>query len=148
MWKKLTGSLQWRLLWLTNPKFIIGVTGAVFDSSGRVLLLQHRYWSGYPWGLPSGYVNRGESAEDGLIREVREETGLAISDVRVAWIRSGYQLRIEVYCVGFCADSRITGVDAVEIKSARFVDIDDLPEQLRPRHRELILHGRQEKDRG
>lgn len=147
LWKKLTGRLQWRLLWLTNPKFIIGVTGAVFDSAGRVLLLRHRYWSGYPWGLPSGYVNRGESAEQGLIREVREETGLQISDVRVAWIRSGYQLRIEVYCIAFCADPRITRLDAVEIESASFVEIDDLPEQLRPKHRELIQHASQESER-
>lgn len=138
IWKKCGGRLQWRLLWLTQAKFMIGVTGAVFDDAGRVLLLKHRYWTGSPWGLPSGYAHRGESVEDALVREIREETGSTADRVQVAWIRSGYRLRLEVYCTARCLDSRSPHVASSEIEDARFVDVSDLPDRLRPNHKDLI----------
>jgi 8-oxo-dGTP pyrophosphatase MutT (NUDIX family) len=44
---------------------------------GRILLVgQHRYaLDEYSWEIPEGGVNEGESLEDGVRRELREETG-------------------------------------------------------------------------
>ena len=56
---------------------------ACSDDSGRVLLVKQ---IGGPyagaWLLPGGGVDAGESIEDGLRREMREETGCELDDIR------------------------------------------------------------------
>ncbi len=57
---------------------IVGV-GAVILDEGRVLLIRrgHEPLKG-TWSLPGGAVETGETLEDALVREVLEETGLAV----------------------------------------------------------------------
>jgi ADP-ribose pyrophosphatase YjhB (NUDIX family) len=54
----------------------LGVRGVAVDGEGRVLLVKHTYVHG--WWLPGGGVERGQAAEDALIREMREEAGLIV----------------------------------------------------------------------
>lgn len=52
----------------------LGVRGLVTDEEGRVLLIEHSYVAG--WHLPGGGVDRGESAEAAVSRELEEEAGV------------------------------------------------------------------------
>ncbi len=45
---------------------------------GKIVIVRSRT-RGNQWGLPSGFVERDERAEDALIREVKEETNLESS---------------------------------------------------------------------
>lgn len=63
---------------------IVGV-GAVVVHAGRVLLIER---ANEPlkgeWSLPGGGLEVGETLEEGVMREVLEETGLRVTPVRVA----------------------------------------------------------------
>ncbi|MGH1564237.1 NUDIX hydrolase [Mumia sp. DW29H23] len=59
------------LLWLP------GVTGVVIDEAGERVLLGRRADSG-EWALISGILEPGEEPAVGLVREVREETGVDV----------------------------------------------------------------------
>jgi 8-oxo-dGTP diphosphatase len=63
---------------LTVARHRVGVAGVVFDGDGRILLLEHLVRARYAWGLPGGWVDRGESPAAALERELREETGIGI----------------------------------------------------------------------
>jgi len=54
----------------------LGVRGAAVDGEGRVLLVKHTYLEG--WWLPGGGVDRGETTQAAVIRELREEAGLIV----------------------------------------------------------------------
>ena len=57
------------------------VGGLIRDEAGNVLLVKTRKWSGL-YGIPGGKIDYGETMENAFIREAREETGLAIGEVR------------------------------------------------------------------
>jgi 8-oxo-dGTP pyrophosphatase MutT (NUDIX family) len=55
----------------------LGVRGVVTSPSGEVLMVEHTYAHG--WHLPGGGVERGESVEEALARELIEEAGVRTS---------------------------------------------------------------------
>ena len=59
------------------------VGAVILDEDGRILLIKrgHEPARG-KWSIPGGRVEAGESAEDAVHREIREETGLSITLVR------------------------------------------------------------------
>lgn len=62
------------------PVWVAG--GLVFDPQGRVVLVQHRRDGDGAWWTPGGFLEPGEPADEGFRREVREETGVAATDLQ------------------------------------------------------------------
>ncbi len=55
----------------------LGVRAACFDADGRIFLVRHSYIPG--WHMPGGGVERHETMEQALEKELREEGNLVIS---------------------------------------------------------------------
>lgn len=101
---------------------------ALIERDGKVLLVRHSYVAG--WLLPGGGVARGESAEQAVIREMKEEIGLercappeffGLYSRKAGWATNVivlYRLR----------DAEFTFKPNFEIREVQFVDPVSPPE--------------------
>ncbi len=56
-----------------NPTPVIA---AIVERHGKVILARNNGWPEKMYGLITGFLEKGESPEDGILREVKEELGL------------------------------------------------------------------------
>ncbi|HGY9569791.1 NUDIX domain-containing protein [Vibrio harveyi] len=70
-----------------NQVLMIPGVAAVILNQNNQLLLQKK--SDGSWSLPAGMIEPGESPSQAVIREVREETGLAVEVERVLGVFGG-----------------------------------------------------------
>src|SRR4051794_31412224 len=62
----------------------VSVAGVVVDEAGRVLVIQRRDNS--RWEAPGGILERDETFEQGVIREIAEETGVTVEVERLTGV--------------------------------------------------------------
>jgi ADP-ribose pyrophosphatase YjhB (NUDIX family) len=66
---------------------LVGVGAVIWNADGQVLLIRRTKAPGAGhWSLPGGKVERGETLEQALRREVREETGLEVEILGLAGV--------------------------------------------------------------
>jgi ADP-ribose pyrophosphatase YjhB (NUDIX family) len=126
------------------------VSAVILDRQGRLLLQQRS--DGGQWGLPGGSVEIGESLRDAVIREVREETGLAVVPRRVVGLYSSPALQVVRYPdgnawhhVNVCFECRVlrgTLTTCDETLALAWVTPRRLPRTLLPNHRVRIRDAR------
>jgi 8-oxo-dGTP diphosphatase len=116
---------------------IIGV-GAVVIDGGRVLLVRrgHEPLKG-EWSLPGGALELGETLQQGVVREVLEETGLIVAPDgmvevldRISQDELSGRIRYHYVLVDFLC--RVTGgslLGGSDAEEARWVTQEELHEQ-------------------
>ncbi|MEM6414042.1 MAG: (deoxy)nucleoside triphosphate pyrophosphohydrolase [Pseudomonadota bacterium] len=69
---------------MTKLLLVVGV--ALVDPDGRVLMAQRPKNKSFPlkWEFPGGKIEKGESPEQALVRELREEIGIDVTEDCVA----------------------------------------------------------------
>ena len=120
-----------------HTRFTVTAGALVFNQSGQILLLKHRFRAGSGWGLPGGFINAGEQPIDALRRELREELGLEIQDVEIFTARSFRKPKqVEVLFRG-SADGSITP-RTMEVERAEWFSLEALPDGLPRDQRSLV----------
>lgn len=128
--------LRSHTMWWLNSKFAAGVTAIIRDADGRILLVEHAFRRRYPWALPGGWMNRGESPEQALVREVHEETGLTITIDRIVAAHVFDLPRIDIAYA--CHVVGGTMRPSAETPRWQWCRPDELPEYLDPGSAALI----------
>lgn len=136
--------IKWLRSKVGHEKIILVFAGGcLFDEQGRVLL-QKRGDSG-KWGFPGGAIELGETPEDAAIREVREETGLAVEVESLIGIYTDSDMRYSngdeahSICIVYklkAIDGELT-FDDIETVGLEYFAIDELPEMFCKQHEEL-----------
>ena len=114
-----------------TPK--VDVRGAVFDERERVLLMREK--SDGLWSLPGGWADPGEAPSAAATREVLEETGYAVSAMKLVgcWDRelqgNRPPLPVHVYKLFFLCrgDGAVQPPEALETLEVGWFGLDELP---------------------
>ena len=140
---------------MAGEQVMIGVGAVIEDRTGKVLLVKHKperggFWQD-KWICPGGKLEFGETIEEGIKREVREETRLEVDLVaplpafdRI--VRSDERVILHVIYIDYLA--RITGGDlkaGSDVGEARWVAKSDIPrmwEELHDDTRRLLRIAR------
>lgn len=117
-----------------DPLILCGAAACIRDDRGRILLVR-RGDEENMWSLPGGGMDPGESLEDAVVREVREETGLIVEATALIGVYSSpaYAYTIpngdQVQPVIAFFECQVVGgalqVDMDEIVHARYFGPDD-----------------------
>lgn len=140
-WRYRIAGRAMRLYWKVVRPRTFGVRALLIDPAGRIALVRHHYVGG--WYLPGGGVDKGESSEAAIRRELLEEVGLA--DVTITGLLGVYHNRAEAkddHVVVFVAvvldPAQLVAADPREIAEAGWFAADALPEGTSPATRRRI----------
>ena len=139
LWRRLPPRVKLGLASFRAPPHQVSVVAVICDDHDRVLLAEHSVRSPR-LSPPGGFVAHREQPEDALRREVREEVGLELTHVSLAFVRTLHALP-QMEIVFLCHARGAPEVDGLEILSARWVPLADLPADLDPDERERIFRA-------
>ena len=137
IWRLLPVRMRRLSMRFTHTRFTVTAGAVIFNDQKQVLLLKHRFRAGSGWGLPGGFLERGEQPIDCLRRELREEIGLELEDVEVFAARSFKKPKQVEVLFRARANANVKPL-AMEVERAEWFSIDSLPEGL-PRDQRVYV---------
>lgn len=98
-------------------------------SDGHEILLIRNTYGPQHWTVPGGRIDSGETPEEAARREVQEEVGLPLGEVRFIgqFVTTREYKHDTVYVFAATARSRAFTLDPAEILEARWFAVEDLP---------------------
>jgi ADP-ribose pyrophosphatase YjhB (NUDIX family) len=127
IYKALHLSKKWQLFIMrfSQTRFLVGVTGIIFNDQREILLFKHTYRT-HAWSLPGGYLKSGEHPKECLEREIKEESGFVVSvddSLKTRTDRDSARLDL-------CYTGHFIGGDFIpshEVSEFGFFTLDNLP---------------------
>ena len=117
-----------RLYWfIFRPK--TKGTKCVIEHNKKILLIKNNYGK-KKWNFPGGGVKRNENPKDAVKREVKEETGLDIHDIKFLgdFISEIEYKKDRVYCFSAKSSTDELNLHKYEILEAGWFSSDNIPE--------------------
>jgi len=118
-----------------KPQFTIGVFGIIKDDKDRVLLCLRNDYNFR--NLPGGGLEKWETPWEGVIREVKEETGLNVEVTSLTGVYS----KPEIDEIVFSFECKVIGWEITlndEAKDIQYFAFQEIPKNTPPKHIERI----------
>jgi len=128
------GKLHTRGNELQRGEFHVVVEIFTFNADGRILLTQRDLLKSYPllWESTGGSVNAGESSINGAIRELEEETGIAVNPADLRYLgeikKGNYFLDSYIYTSTKNIEISELSLQQGEVCDAKWVTLRELKE--------------------
>lgn len=130
------------------PLILVGAVVIITNDENQILLQKRMHHPVGRYGLPGGLMELGESTVETARREVYEETGLTVTDLRLIDVFSGkgnyikapngdeFYVVVTAYWTNkFIGQLRINDTESMSLE---FINIDELPENIAGSHKEII----------
>ncbi|XP_050372277.1 nudix hydrolase 8-like [Argentina anserina] len=118
-----------------SPSHHIGIGAFVINDKREVLVVKEKCScsSSGVWKIPTGYINKSEDIFSGATREVKEETGIETTFLKMVAFRHAHKVSFEqsdllFVCMLKPLSSEIT-IDDKEIQDAKWMPLDEFTEQ-------------------
>ncbi len=135
VWGKTPYFLRLLMIRTTQDKFTVSVAAIITNEKREILLLNHVLRPYSNWGIPGGFVEAGEQPEPAVRREIREETGIELENLRLIRIRT-IKRHVEIL---YRADGiGIAEVKSREINAAEWFTLDTIPQDMSDVQKSLI----------
>lgn len=115
-----------------NNLFQIRVTGVLIENQ-KLLVVKQKVSPKRSWSLPGGRLERGETIEQGMIREMEEETGLKTEVIKLLYLCDKQDIEPPLLHITFLL-KKIGGAfrmpsnehDSNPISDIKMIDVEDI----------------------
>ena len=107
-----------------NPTPVLAAVIEMADRDGQVLLARNAAWPGRMFALITGFMEAGETPEEGIAREVMEETSLRVDALKLIGVYD-FQ-RMNQIIIAYHAVARGEVVLSPELAEHRFYRPEDI----------------------
>lgn len=115
----------------------VGVVSAIiYDDNGNLLIVKNMEGDSYYWGVPGGAVETGETLEQAVVREVKEETGFAVVITGLSSLREKFFLKRQHHVLFTTFFARVIGGELAindpdnDITEVKWVDVQKAQEMM------------------
>jgi 8-oxo-dGTP diphosphatase len=114
-----------------NPRFHIAACFCEYEGKFLFLLRQPDKSCGNTWGIPGGKVDKGQTAQEGVLRELFEETGWTIDandiqDLGTVFIRyPTHDFTYSMFLTTFTQAPPVVVLNPVEHQEGRWITLKE-----------------------
>ncbi len=122
-----------------SPRLTVDMIVRMIDKPNSVLLIKRKN-PPYGWAIPGGFVEIGETLEEAVEREIREETSLTVDKVKQfhAYSDPSRDPRGHTVSVVFTGEGKGVPEAMSDAENIRIFSIEELPRQLAFDHSRIL----------